>query len=66
MVHLEDSNNSLKRCKNQICHRMSDYFPEIEVSIDQMPTTVTHYHNERRYLTRNRQPPQHLAEESWN
>ena len=45
-IDLEDSNNSVKRHKNQMCHRMSDYFPEIEVSIDQTPTPVTHSHNE--------------------
>ena len=58
MVHLEDSNNSIKRLKNQMHHCMSDYLPKIVVSIDQTPTPVTHSHNERRYLTRNRQPPQ--------
>ena len=65
-IDLEDSNNSVKRHKNQMRHRMSDYFPEIEISIDQTPTPVTHSHNERRYPTRNRQPTQRFSEESWN
>ena len=65
-IDLEDLNNSVKRHKNQMRHRMCDYFPEIEVSIDQTPTPVTHSHNERRYPTRNRQPTQHFSEESWN
>ena len=63
MVHLEDSNNSVKRHKTQICHHMSDYFSEVEVLSDQMPTPVTYSNNER-YPTRNRQPPQRFAEES--
>ena len=65
IIHLEDSNNYVKRHKNQMRQRISDYFPDIEVSLDQMPTPVTHSNNERRYPTRNIQPPQCFAEESW-
>ena len=39
MVHLEDSNDSVKRHKNQMCHHMSDYFPEIKLSI--LPNAYT-------------------------
>ena len=46
--------------------RMSEYFPEIEVSLDQTPPPVTHSDDARRYPTRNRQPPQRFAEESWD
>ena len=65
-IHLEGSNNYVKRHKKQIRQRMSDYFPAIEVSLDQMLTPVTRSDNEKRYPTRNRQPPQCFAEESWD
>ena len=66
IIHLEDSNNYVKRHKNQMRQHMSDYFLEIEVSLDQTPPPVTHSDNARRYPTRNRQRPQRFAEESWH
>ena len=65
VVHLQDSNNNVKRHKNQMRHRMCDYIPEIEVSLEQTPTPMEQPHNNR-YPTRNRRPPQRFDEEAWH
>ena len=46
-------------------HRMCDYIPEIEVSLEQTPTPMEQSHYNR-YPTRNRRPPQRFDEEAWH
>ena len=65
VVHLQDSNNIVKRHNNQMRHCMCDYIPEIEVSLEQTPIPVEQPHNER-YPTRNRRPPRRFDKESWH
>ena len=61
IIHLENWNSCVRRHKNQMRH---NYLAEIEVSLNQAPMLVTHYVNERRYPTTNRQNPQCFDKES--
>ena len=71
-VWLQDVNVCVKRHKNHIRARSTEYIPELEINLpvsDDMNNRLPTHHpqqTERLYPTRNRVPPQRLIEENWN